>query len=124
MAKARKSEAIDILKLYSQSNYIEWNRFLTEAKQKRDVNGLTDIYRRLQMGMDNLVQQKLNTEKVGQLFLRLQRSLELTIRDIHRTINPNPLFNAVDKSGHTAQALADKRRKQSELETFLKKARY
>lgn len=120
---ANKSEGIDILSLYTQSNYIEWNRFLTEARAKHDVAGLVDVLRRLEMGMSNLESQKLNTDKICQFFLRLQRSIEITIREIHRTINPNPLFNAADKSLH-AQHMADKKRKQHDLELFLKKVRY
>lgn len=118
-----KSEGIDILALYTQSNHVEWNRFLTEARAKRDIAGLVDVLRRLEIGMDNLVSQKLNTDKIAFFFLRLQRSIEITIREIHRTINPNPLFNATDKSLH-AQHMADKKRKQHDLELFLKRARY
>lgn len=118
-----KSEAIDILKLYAEGSAKQWNAFLAEALRRRDVAGLTDVLRRLAMGMDNLVQQKLNTDKINVLFLRLQRSVENTIRDIHRLKNPNPLFVISDKALHKDH-IEDKRRKQQELERFLHKVRY
>lgn len=105
---ARRSEAIDILRLYTESNHHEWNAFLRQSFLKHDVQGLTDVLRRLQMGMNNLVEQRLNTEKVGVLFLRLQRSIENTIRDIHREKN----------SGMKKQ---DQR---NDLELFLKRKRW
>ena len=118
-----KSEAIDILKLYSNCNTQRWNRFLKICFLSHDVSALVDVLRRLQMGMNNLVEQKLNTDKVNQLFIRLQRSVENTIRDIHRAKNPNPLFASSDKSLQAIH-LADKKQKQAALENFLHKARY
>lgn len=110
------SEGIDILALYTQSNYIEWNMFLTEARRKRDFAGLSDVYRRLQIGMENLVQQRLNSEKVCHLFLRLQRSIELTMRDIHRE------KNQISKSASDYNI--QKTAKAKDLELLLRKARY
>lgn len=118
-----KSEAIDILKLYADGNAAEWNQFLLRALAAEDVSGLTDVLRRLQMGMSNLAEQKLNTDKVSSLFLRLQRSVENTLRDIHRKKNPNPLFTSSDKRLHSHH-MADKKQKQQELEQFLHKVRY
>lgn len=119
-----KSEGIDILALYSMGNYEQWNAFLTTALQRRDISGLVDVLRRLQIGMDNLVQQKLNTDQVGRLFLRLQRSIENTIQQIHRLQNPNPLFGAKEKGPDYAKQSQLKSAKQNELERFLKRARY
>jgi len=118
-----RSEAIDILKLYAGGSHSEWNAFLSRALDSDDVPGLTDVLRRLQMGMDDLVRQKLNTERVNVLFLRLQRSVENTLRDIHRKKYANPLYTSSDKALHRDH-LEDKRRKQRELETFLRKVRY
>ena len=120
---AKRSEAIDILKLYAEKDAKEWNAFLTTALREQNVSGLVDVLRRLQMGMDNLVAQKLNTEKVCTLFIRLQRSVENTIRDIHRRQNPNPLFITSDKVLH-GDHLAEKKAKQQELERFMRKVRF
>lgn len=85
--------------------------FLHNARVQQDISGLADVLRRLQMGMNNLVIQKLNTDKVGELFLRLQRSIENTIREIHREKNP-------------ANGLLDKRMKRNELELYFQKSRF
>ena len=118
-----KSEAIDILKLYAEGDPKTWNAFLSRALARSDVSGLTDVLRRLQMGMDNLAVQKLNTEEISILFLRLQRSVENTLKEIHRAKNPNPLFTTSDPQLRSKH-IADKQRKAHELELFLKKARY
>ena len=118
-----RSEAIDILKLYAQGSANGWNEFLTKSLAACDVAGLVDVLRRLQMGMDNLVRQKLNTEKVNTFFIRLQRSVENTLRDIHRKQNPNPLFSKSDPALR-ARHLADKKKKQEDLERFMRKVRF
>ncbi len=118
-----RSEAIDILKLYAHGSANGWNEFLTKARDAGDILGLVDVLRRLQMGMDNLVKQKMNTEKVNVLFIRLQRSVENTIRDIHRKQNPNPLYTNSDPALH-ARHIGDKKKKQEDLERFLRKARF
>jgi hypothetical protein len=77
-----KSEAIDILKIYAEWDIPKWNAWLTERARLGDVAGLADARRRLQMGMTNLVEQKLNTDKVVETFFRMQRSIEKTIEQI------------------------------------------
>lgn len=116
-------DPIDILKLYAQGNAVAWNEYLRRSLRNEDVAGLTSTLRRLQMGMDRLVKQKLNTERVSVLFIRLQRSIENTLRDIHRAKNPNPLFHHDDRSLYK-EHIKDKHEKQAAFERYLKKERY
>lgn len=109
--------------LWAKSDSTEWNAYLTRARDTGDVQGLADTLRRLEIGMDNLVQQKLNVEKMNVFFLRLQRSIENTLKEIYRRKNANPLWNAKDKTLHE-KFLKDKQQKNHELEAFLRKVRY
>lgn len=106
-----RSEAIDILRLYSEHSAKEWNGFLAICDVTNDTAKLVDVLRRVEMGMDNLVKQKLNSDKIVEFFLRIQRSLENTLRDIHRRQYPS-------------HNLADKRMKRNDLERFMHKSRY
>lgn len=117
------SDGLDILKLYSEWDAPRWNRWLTERLAIADVAGLSDTRRRLQIGMDNLAKQKLNTPKVQEVFFRMQRSIEKTLEKIHERQNPNPLYLVSDKALHKDH-IKDKRNKREAFERFLKKTSY
>lgn len=118
-----KSEGIDLLKLYVNGTSEKWNAWLTDRLSVNDVNGLVDVRRRLQIGMTNLAEQKLNTDAMISQFLRWQKSIDDTIKKIHERKNPNPLYTSSDKSLHPKH-LDDKRKKRVELENFLRKVGY
>lgn len=107
-AVGRKQEAIDLIKLYATKGTGEWNAFLTQCYNTRDVATLTKTLYGVQAGMSNLVTKKLDTTDLIDFFLRLQKSLELTMKKIHRL--------KVKTDG-----LADKRTKDQEFEKFLRK---
>jgi hypothetical protein len=91
-----KSEAIDVLKIYAEWDTTRWNAWLTERAKLGDFAGLADTRRRLQMGMDNLVRQKLNTDKVGRTFLRMAGSIEKTMRQMLFRLYPNKSKKELD----------------------------
>lgn len=119
----RKHEAIDLLQLYVQCNTAEWNSFLTKCLNKKDFKTLFDVYYGLQAGMVDLSKKKLNSAKMIEWFLRLQTSVEKTIKILYRKKHPNPCDNpliALDNIEH----LGEKRERDNELEVILRKARY
>ena len=123
MASVRQYPAIDLMKLYATHTASTWNTFLTERRQKKDISGLVKVRYGLQAGMADLVRKKLNSEKMELYFIRLQRSVENTIRDIFRERNPNPCDNPlIAKSNLEFQA--EKRARDHLLELEIKKTGY
>lgn len=119
----RRHESIDLLKLYSSSNTEAWNCFLTSCLQKQDITLLIKTRYGLQVGMADLVKQKLNSEKMIEFFLRLERSIENTIKKIVREKNPNPCDNPLE-AHRFLQFSANKKQRDHELELFFKKSGY
>lgn len=116
-------EHIDLIWLYCNCDAQKWNAYLTESLNRGDVQGLIDTLRRIQKGMDKAYKDKLATDKVVELFIRLQRSIEITLKKIYRQRHHNPLYDPlakVDKS----KFIDDKRQKDNNFEKFLKQVRY
>lgn len=123
MSRKGMPPPIDVVRFYAECNAGQWNAFLTACVAKQDVQKLTDVLHRLQQGMDNAVKQKLNTDALVDWFIRMQRSIENTIKEIHRMKNPNPLYQP-GNDALKAQFIKDKRKHENELERFLMKARF
>jgi hypothetical protein len=119
----RKHQAIDLIKLYSSCDHSHWNIFLHNCYLKRDIQKLARTRYQLQAGMSDLSKKKLNTEKMINWFLRLQTSIEKTIKKILREKNPNPCDNSLIASDH-AEFKVDKNKRDHELELFFKKSGY
>lgn len=117
-----KSEAIDILELYATSNDDSWYTFLMTCKRRGDTQKLEDVAHRLDLGMENLVAAKLNTENIVVFYLGLQKSIERSLKYIQRKREPNPLHGVADKRA-TKAMITDKRRKDAELEAHIRKIR-
>lgn len=120
---SRKPDAIDILKLYAQSNPSEWNSYLSNSARKQDLNGLANTRRRLQAGMDLLAKKKLNSEKIILFFIRLQNSIENTMKVIVRAKMPNPCDDPL-KAKDWLHVKGDKKVRDNNFERFLKKTGY
>jgi len=121
--KSQKHLKIDLLNLYAKTSSTEWNKFLTKCLQKQDLHTLQSVLYGVQLGMDDLAKQKLNTEKVNVWFVRLQRSIEITMKRIIKSKNPSPLDNPhnANEWGHK---LSEKRKRDHEIELYLKRIRY
>jgi hypothetical protein len=77
----------------------------------------------LQAGMSDLVDQGIDSEKLCIFFVRLQRSIEKTIKEIYRDEFTNPLYDP--KNVHLKdEFIADKKEKDHNLERFLKERRF
>jgi hypothetical protein len=123
MSFVRKKQSIDILKLYTTSNYGEWNVFLYKCLLKNDVTKLMDTRQRLQIGMDDLTKKNFNTEKISIFFIRLQRSIDKTLKEIYRREFDNPLYNPNNKSMYD-EFIDDKRKKDNDLEKIILSGSY
>jgi hypothetical protein len=73
--------------------------------------------------MSDLVKKKLNSEKMVEFFLRLERSIEKTIQKIVREKTPNPCDNPLIASA-SIQFKDEKKQRDHELELFLKQSGY
>lgn len=120
---ARKPDAIDLLKLYADGDHKLWNTFLTNCLQKHDLNKLAETRKRLQAGMAIVAKKKMNTEKLILFFLRLQSSIENTVKKIVRETDPNPCDDPMKAVKHLEHK-GEKKIRDNEMETFLKKTGY
>lgn len=87
------NSGFDLMTLYSEWNekqHMRWNAFLTKCLNSSNSNLLLRQFREIQKGMDDLVKQKLNDQKMTSFFVRLQRSLENTLWSIWLKNNPRP----------------------------------
>jgi hypothetical protein len=120
---SRKPDAIDIVKLSAEGDHKMWNRFLTKCLKAKDINRLCTTREQLQRGMDKAAKENLNSEKIQLLFLRLQSSIENTIKAIIRKKYPNPCDNPLTAKDNS-QWLEVKRARDAEMERYLRKTSY
>lgn len=118
-----KPQKIDLLKIYAKGGSNEWNTFLSACLENKDLLSLEKVLYGIQLGMQDLAKKKLNTEKINIWFLRLQRSLERTIRDIIRSKEPHALDNPFNKEkfGHLIDS---KKKRDMDIERHLRKIRF
>lgn len=118
---------IDLLLLYAKSDWKQWNRTLWRHYSRGDVSGLIKLRKRLQLGMEKLTKDKMNDEKISVFFIRIQRSIENTIKEILRSKIYNPLDGG-DSAGlnpiDVIKAQVDKRSRDIEIEKFLRRSGY
>jgi len=116
--------AIDLIKLMAQGNTVKWNSFLTSCLITQNIDRLGRTRRELQMGMNNAVKKRLNSQKVIDLFIRLQRSIEITVKKIVKAKHPNPHDDSLNKTMHSEKFLEMKRKRDAEIEAFYRKSSY
>jgi hypothetical protein len=121
--KSKEHLKIDLLQLYANTTWKEWCKFLAVCHKNQDLNNLEKVLYGVQLGMNDLVKKKMNTEKMIGWFIRIQRSIERTMRDIIREKEPSPLDDPSNESkfGHK---LSDKRERDNEIEKYLKGVRF
>lgn len=119
----KKHDAIDLVKLYSTFTASEWNAVLTKAHREHDLRKMAQLRYQLQAGMRDLAAKKMNTEKMIHWWIRLQTSIENTMKLILREKQPNPCDNpkTAGENMHLKQAKKDR---DHELELFLKRSGY
>lgn len=120
---SRRPDAIDLVKLQAEWSHREWNQFLTGCLRTNDLEKLALTRNRLQRGMDLAAKKKLNCEKLQLLFIRLQTSIENTMRQIVRKKYPSPCDNPLIAGQHMDE-LSAKRLRDQELERYLKRTSF
>jgi len=122
MPTNRKHEKIDLYKMYlAKDGHYIWNLWLTERLDRLDIKGLQSVLYGINVGMDDLVKQKLNHKKIIIWYIRLQRSIEDTMKSILRIKYPNPNDNPGNKD---PKWVAVKRKRDGEFELFLRGSRF
>lgn len=119
----RKHPTIDILKFYAACDNKVWNKFLYRCVLKKDIRKLTQMQYGFQAGMKDLTDKKLNSDKIVNFFIRIQRSIENTMKEIWRQENDNPLYSP-GNSDLRSEYIVDKREKDHNFELFLKDSRF
>lgn len=123
MVVQRKHSTINMIKFYTEFDVKIWNKFLYRCLKTQDVNKLTQTLYGLQCGMADLAEDKMNTPDIINAFLRVQRSIENTLKQIYREDNYNPLYDPKNKDLKD-KFIDDKKSKDLVFETFLKKERF
>jgi|KBSSwiStaDraftv2_1062776.scaffolds.fasta_scaffold156523_2 hypothetical protein len=122
---SRKYEAIDLMKLHTHGSHRGWNDFLKKCLKSQNINELARVRYSIQAGMDDLVKQNLNTEEMILWYIRLNRSLETTAKQIIKLKHPmpgdTPTKNKEFQIGEYALA---KRKRDQELQKFMKESSY
>lgn len=117
------NEKIDILKFYAEVDHVRWNQFLTTCYNRNDVQKLMTFRNAFQQGMADLQKKGLESEKLSIFFIRIQRSIDNTMKLIFRDKNPNPLYDPLNKE-ENERLLREKRKKQAELEEIIRRHNY
>lgn len=118
-----KPPKIDLIALYAKSASSDWNVFLASCLAKHDMQNLSNVLYGLQLGMNDLVKKKLNTDKMNLFFLRLQRSIENTMKLIIKEKDPHPLDNAFNHEKF-GKHIETKKERDSSFEAYLRKTRF
>lgn len=125
MARSSHNDTIDILKLYSTGSTEKWNTVLSACYDENNVEGLNRIRIGLQRGMDQLVKQKLNSEKICTMYLRWVHSLERTMKAIVKRTNPTQSdIIGISNNDRSATEVQRKRDRDNQLEKFLQRSSY
>lgn len=120
---SRKPDPIDIVQLFSKGDNKVWNHLLTKAARNQDLAWLARTRNQVQRGMALAVKKKQSTPKLELFFIRLQNSLEKTMKQIIRAKHPNPCDNPLTAK-ENSEWLDVKRRRDQELERYLKSTAY
>jgi len=115
---------IDLMKLYTESTTDKWNCFLDDCFNKRNIERLMNTRCGIQVGMDTLVKNKLNSPQMCEWFVRINRSIEITAKKIIKILNPMPTDSGSKSKIATAQWIEAKRRRDQEFEAFMLKSSY
>ncbi len=146
----RKWPAIDILKLYSGKlsgledeivyspqtfddaiinahdsfkklkSHVKWNTWLRRCLKNNDLAELVKVRYGLQVGMDDVYKAGLSTPAIAEMFVRWQKSIEKTARQIIQNKHKISRSIATDYF----KALEEKRRIDVEFECFLRESSF
>lgn len=124
----KATSEVDVLKLYAGKiknleDTAAWNRMLTLAYERSDLNGLVNLRYGLQVGMASAQRKGLVTEDLAEMFCRWIGSIDKTCRRIVKK-RMRMANDSVNNPFATEKTLREKRARDAELERFLRKKSY
>ena len=120
----RRWPTICPLELFSKCDTAKWNKFLDECVKDMNLTALEKTMYGLQAGMTDLSKKKLNTPEIVNWFLRIERSIEKTIKIIVRNKIKNPTYNLKPKEKADKKALEEKRKIDQAIEAHLRRSSF
>lgn len=121
----RKWPKIDLINFIANNTYKDWNKYLAKCESDKNITSLVATYYGFQIGMQYAVKQKLNTPFVVNTFIRLQRSIEKTLKRIYKqTYNANYSGQDILTAKNVKDAVQKKKVTDNEFEKWLKLQRY
>lgn len=122
----RKYDSLDLIKLYSLGSNNGWIKYLDECVKSLNINSLARMRYSLQASMTDLVNKKLNDDRMNVFYVRLLKSVENTAKQIVRIKHPLPHDTVIKGDGkdRPLSALEAKRRRDKELEYFFNKSSF
>lgn len=125
--QSRKYPAIDLMKLYTLGDHQTWLKFLQGCVMSENVNELVKTRYGLQVGYDDLVKKKMDSEKMAIQFAKWIGALDKAMRMILKKRYPLPHdnFNKI-KNGefNTDKWARMKKKRDQEFEEYLKKSSF
>lgn len=116
---------IDLMTLFVKGDTKQWNEFLTKCFNNNDLQTLMNTRFGMQVGMTTLVKKKLNSDRIVIMYLRWQKSLELTAKKVLKRRHPLPGDDA--RAGNEdlkMDTLHIKKKRDNEFEEFLIRSSY
>lgn len=122
---AKTWPGIDIVNLYATSDEKVWNHLLTKALNNNDVKWLVKTRYGIQVGLAEAKKKNAMSDELVHFYIRLNRSLEMTMKKILRQKYPNPHDDPLNASGQqSVKYIKAKRQRDLEFENFLLKSSY
>lgn len=118
MSIKRKWPKIDLVHFVANNTYKQWNKYLTRCEYQENVTSLVATYYGLQIGMQDAVRRKLNTPQIIEVFIRLQRSIEKTLRRMYKKKH-NKIYMDPLSAEPTKNAILKKKAQDYEFEKWL-----
>lgn len=115
---------VDLIKLHLEGSPEQWNAWLTKCEREGNINELARMRYGIQAGMDKLARQKLNTEQLSVFFVRLNRSIEQTAKNILKRKHPMPGDQAGHKMAQVQKWKDAKSIRDREFQDFLKRSAF
>jgi len=105
-----------IFKKEQLTSHQRWNNWLSKCEKTQDISELIKVRYGLQVGMTDLVKKKLDDPAIREMFLRWCSSIERTARKIINKKHPIPV--------DTLKGMAAKKKRDHEIEVFLRKSSF
>ena len=116
---------IDLVKLVygDEYTYKDWNMWLGKCEDSENITSLVSVFYGIQKGMQVAVQNKMNKPKVVHTFIRMQASIEKTLKRIWRKKKLGALASVIG-SKEIGNHIQKKRHTDAEFEKWLSGMRY